>query len=1392
MALTRHTRTKVGIREIPLYGEGQLIKMGLPYPATFTNYNVTNRWVGEGRVATNPGSHIPVYETVYYGYVDWNATVSGGGITASTSGQMKSKPMWKGQAELWASRTNPSGIAFAVGSTYSISGGSTPQGKVETYEEEYFTGRVTVKKCLDDGALTTVSETDYDAGVTVNVPIPTAYKDSVLAGVMIDGGSQSTYNKNGYDVTVNDNRVIIFYFKSKVKITLAKGTGGNTITGSSTTTFTKETTSASAGGSFMAEVGATISLSATSASGYVLAKNAISSSAGSYGSIDGSGGTSVSGSKVCSVETTFTVNGAQFTVTPKIVDGGFGQSSWGTAKIKEHSATTWSTGAVVLKPNTTYDLGFETKTADTLAAAVDYWDVGGTRCTTSFTTGATITTNVTAALYLKQTKWLLTVANGTNSSWGSVSGGGWYAAGTSVTISFSPSIANIEPVAYQVNYNGSTTSCTNTATITTTNASLTATFYLKQTKYLMSVAIGSSGTDGWGTISGGGVYVGTGDKVTLNFTPTSSLVNTIHPQVDHWQVLNETPKPTPAEDGASSIEVTLGTVTSNFTAYCHLASSWRKVSIRRSDAGTAAWGVFYLDESGTTTEKYYPPGTTITMRFSRETSFDSKERPQVNYIAVGTEDTIFGVDGTYTYTYQLPENVKTDLVIDCYAKQTAWPVSVTSTGNGSVTAKRIDIETSAVIETVTATPSAANTVYLRYGNDEYLAMSSTPDAHYKFSAFNRTNLKNYEGSNVNYQLTSAANATVAGTFSRSDFKVTASSDLENVCDVYMQDAAKAEAYYDINVANNPVVVCKIKAAYADQYKVTTFTIGSQAGVEAQYNSSADLYYVEVSNRSDVTVTAHVVPTNFNLSVNVGPANKYQFGRVILTVGGQQLKDLSLDNFSGKIREGTHVSVVFYQNYGGKILTIQPSAEIAAPVVTDYGIEFDMPSAACSVSITLGAKDTYQLTVGVRNLASGQAANIPGVVKVRSRTYPDTVIGETSASGGDKTFTVYKDEEYSLVVTPASEFLSKRYAFIGWRDASGQIPGAVETTLNILNTTESAISRFAGYNARENGTITIEWARKVNDEIIPLSETPTNCSLAILNDQDKFDETHWLIGSDIVIPYEVKGSAYDQDGDAYKWTPVQVDVAIVGDDYGTPNATWDDDLLTQNGSFRMLGNMKVRVVLTQTHVAGYTVMHVGYRQSTALMGDVSVFSTAMDAYTQDSTGATVLVQKERKAVIMAAPRPGYAFAGWFTLNDGVWTAVEGAKAVFEISYVTSPMTVYYAQCVASTLSNVKQWNGDPNVAKTCEWQSKVYVGSQFFQLSACRVYADAYPVTLKIMMASAPDGVFGERAHTAEITITSQDPRRLPRVRPEKYFAFRVTGFARINHVGIASSMEALK
>ncbi len=1290
--------------------------------------------------------------------------------------------------------------AISSGTIYDANGNAHTLSITATPVVNYYT--VTVQKRLDNGSLSTVSSSSYKEGSNVSIPIPAAYANSVLSGVTQNGGALS-YSAGGYSVSnISTNYTFIFSFTSKVAVTIQHNTGAKYIYASSTTTFTGEGTSAtctSGAQTIYVQPGASLFVSAESYDGYVLYSNAITASVGSYGTITGNGSTYIDAWKTCTSAVTFTVNCSQFWLTPAIANSA--QSGWGAPTING------STSSVVLKPNTTYTLGFSSYTAGTLAAQVSYWSIGGGNYSTTFTTGATVTGSLTAYLYLQQTRWQLTVANGTNASWGGVYLGasgtetsGWFASGTNVTVRFVSAMAStIAPQASQINYNGSTASCGNTATITTTSASLTATMYLSQTRWTMSLAYGNSGTETWGEImfkrhsdsawvtgAGRSIYVATGEQIDLRFGVNSSLVQTIHPQLDHWTFLQQTSSPTPESDGSSSVTVTLGSVSANFTAYAYLASAWRKVTIQRTDSGAAAWGRFYLGESGTDTVGYYAPGTTITMRFVRDTSYDTKERPQVNGITIGTESSISGVDGTYSYTYTLPSGVKTDLTISCTAKQTAWPVAVSSGGNGSVRASRVDIGTGTVVQSI----SAAGTIYLRSGTTaEYLAVTPPPDAHFAFSAWTKNNLSDYGGDASHVQLSTAANATISAAFERSEFCITGTSDLDAVCDVYMQDKAEPSAYYPISATANPVVVCKIKATYADQYKVASFSIGSQDGIAPQYNAAADLYYVEVASRSDVTVTAHVVQTYFNLSVNVSPGNKTDFGTVVVSSGDQEL---ARDGFAGRLREGTAVSIVFYEKYGGRVVQIVPSDEIDSPVQTDSAISFAMPSADCSVSLTLGAKETYALTVGVVNLASGDAATIPGIVRVASRTYPNVVVGATEDDGVAKTFTVYKGEEYSLVASPVSDYLSRRYAFIGWRDASAAIPGATDASLNILNTSEASLTRYASYNARGNGTITIEYAKKEGATITSISADEAKYLLTIDNTEDMYDATHWLIGTDVRIGYTAKGSAYDHDGDAYKWTPVQVDVALASDDYGTSNAIWDDGLLTQNGSFAMLGDMKVRLVLTQTHVPGYTTMHVGLKQSTILMGEVSLFSTEMDAHTSDSTGATALVKKQKKAVIMAAPRPGYAFAGWFTYANGEWTAVEGASAVFEIGYVTSPTTTYYAQFVASVVSNVKEWNGNPNVAKTCEWRSKVYVGSQFFNLSCCRVYADAYPVTLKVFTASSPEGVFGDNARTVEVTITGQGPRRLPMMRPEKYFAFKVSGYARINHVGIGSSMEALK
>lgn len=1215
------------------------------------------------------------------------------------------------------------------------------------------------------------------------------------------------------DISSGSDTVIKCLYGKKHAISVSKSTGVESSTVSysrthSTGSYVNTTispVSLSNSGTLYVEANRTISITATTSDGYVFHTNAVTSSASGYGTITGTGTTTLSDSKVCSGATTLTIKGTQYTITPTL--GNTAQSSWGTPTINGSSA------GVALKPNTNYTLGFTSSTASTYAPVVDHWNIGGNSYTASFTTGSQILGNLNALLILRQTKWQLTVANGTDATWGNVYIGesgtdtsGWYANGTAVKVRFVSSLADtIAPTANQINYNGETSACSgNSAIVTTTNASLTATMYLKRTRWQVGLAYGTSGTSEWGEIAfklhsdstwitgtANKLYVGTGDQIDLKFTPTASFASTIHPVVDSWTFLTQNEKPTPASDGSSMITVTLGKVAADFTVNAHLASSWRKVSIQLSDSADAAWGSFYLGDSGTDTTAYYEPGSKIKMRFVRNTAYDLKERPQVGTIAVGTEKTIVGSDETYAYEYTLPTNTKSDLVISCSVKQTAWPVSVLidSVSMATLTAKRIDIASGSIIDSVTNSGSA-QTIYLRAGTEfEYLVLAYTANEHYKFDKWEKTNLVDFEGDAARVQLSQNESASIKAIGTRKDFCITGTSDNASVCEVYMQNSSESVAYFDKTVTSNPVVVCKIKSAYRDQYKVGSFSIGEQHGIEAQYNSAADVYYVEVANRNDVTVTAHIVQTYFNFSVNVTPENSSDFGTVVVLADGQQLAE---NGYYGKLREGTSVSIVFYEKYGGRVIEISPSETIKDANQSESAIAFTMPSGDCSVNLTLGAKETYPLTVGVVNLAEGSADIIPGIVRVASRTYPDIVIGATADDGVVKTFQVYKDEEYTLVASGVNDELSRRYTFVGWRDASGGIEGAYETSLNILNVDEDSITRYASYNARANGTITIEYAKKDGETITPISADESKYLLAITNTADKYDETHWLIGADVNIGYTVDGSAYDENGDAYKWTPVQVDVAIEGEEYHTPNAIWDDGLLTQTGSFRMLGNMRVRLVLTQTVVLGYTVMRLGYRQSTALMGEMSIFSTEMDSHDIDANGAVAIVQKGKKAVIMASPRPGFAFAGWFTLSDGVWTAVENATAIHEIDYVTSPMTVYYAQFVASTVSNIKAWNANAAVAKTFEWRSKVYVGSQFFRMSSCRVYADAYPVTLKIYMASSPNDIFGSSARTTEVVIQNQNPRRLPLVRPEKYFAFKVSGYARINHVGIASSMEALK
>lgn len=1387
MALNVKTIKKIQLNKVVSYGSASSIRTDVAYPASFSvSKNVTTSSYQEHTIGS-------FYRTMYR----WTATATG----TLDCGSVKLKKTWTGSgdghafengARVEGQRWNPSDTSVSIGSKYDADDGNVYT--VSTYNANYYTGTVTVKVALN-GKVKSTTTTEYDANSSVTVPIPSApATNSVLSSVSINGRNQS-YKSSGYSLTINDSYTILFNFSSKVKISLVVGEGASKLYGESTSTFTGKKTSATATSStasFWAQKGAQLTFTAKAATGYVFGANAIIPSNSSYSTIVGGGETTLNDSSQFVVDaTTFTARGTQYTITIDIADG---RSGWGTAQIKESSASSYGTSAK-LKPDETYNISFTSN--QPFEPTIAYWTIGASSewHTGDYRSDATLTGDVAIHLHLSQTKWYLTVANGTNSSWGTVSGEGWYASGTRAALSFTPSasVSNLGIVAYQVNYNGNTASFSSGDSIITTNTSQTATIFLKQTKFKMSVGYGYWETGGWGSISASKEYVGSGDRVTFTFTPTSNLISTIHPQVDHWSILQQSLQPMANADGSSSMTITLGEVWQDFTATAYLDSAYRRVTIQRSDSGDAVWGNFYLDDSGTTTTKYYAPGTTIKIRFVRDTSFDLKERPQVSVISVGTENTIYGVDGTYDYTYTLPTNTKSDLVISCSLKQTAYAITIKTDGNGSLMAQRMDIAGGTVIDSITADNASGKVIYLRYGDEtEYLALTATGKEHYGFSAWEKSNLSSYDGDVKKVYLSTRQNASVAATFARSDFCVICATDNDAIASAYLNDNGAVSAYYSKSATQNPVVICKIRSSYTGDYKVASWSVGSQDDIAPQYNAQGDFYYVEVTNWNDVTVTAHIVRTTFKLTVNVGPTNYAEFGSIVATTNGQS-KTFSTNGdttFEFTVRETASVSLQFYQQYGGRVLSIEKSDAIGE-TATDSALEFAMPSADCSVTFTLGEKEKYQLTVGVQNTSAGEEANIPATLEVKSRTYPKIVLGVTDASGVAKVFTAYKDEEYAIVATAVDGTTSRRYTILGWKDGADYIPNADTGTINVLNETSDSLMRMLVYGLRETGTVTIEYAQKSGDTITTLDQIPDGCLFVLENETDKVSDGVWLIGADIKMPFAVMGVGFDKDGDAYKWTPIEVDIAFGDDEYST-NASWDDGLLMQNGEFVMRGNVKIRVVFTETIVLGYTAFAVGYKNgATNQRGCASVFATEMDAYTEDRNGVRVLVRKAKKVVIMAAPRPGFAFAGWYTIVDGEYVAVPGAKAVYEIAYATSPMPTYYADFVGSTISNVKQWNGDIAQTKTFEWQSRVYVGAQFFKMQSVRAYSDAYPVTLTIFAASSPDDIFGNNARTATVVLADQNPRRLPKIRPEKYFAFKVQGYSRVNLVGIASSMGGL-
>lgn len=155
----------------------------------------------------------------------------------------------------------------------------------------------------------------------------------------------------------------------------------------------------------------------------------------------------------------------------------------------------------------------------------------------------------------------------------------------------------------------------------------------------------------------------------------------------------------------------------------------------------------------------------------------------------------------------------------------------------------------------------------------------------------------------------------------------------------------------------------------------------------------------------------------------------------------------------------------------------------------------------------------------------------------------------------------------------------------------------------------------------------------------------------------------------------------------------------------------------------------------------------------------------------------LYDDDATATVVARPANGFKFAGWYSDETQVSTS---ARYSFTVNGVNTTLTAKFEE----DSMGIMLWEGsDENMEM--EWTSKVYVTPKPFDPVTARVDATGYPVSLDVGTMSSPAAV-PTRPHPIE--VASQDGRRLPRMRPERFVRFTVRASHEIDAVVVGTNM----
>lgn len=175
-----------------------------------------------------------------------------------------------------------------------------------------------------------------------------------------------------------------------------------------------------------------------------------------------------------------------------------------------------------------------------------------------------------------------------------------------------------------------------------------------------------------------------------------------------------------------------------------------------------------------------------------------------------------------------------------------------------------------------------------------------------------------------------------------------------------------------------------------------------------------------------------------------------------------------------------------------------------------------------------------------------------------------------------------------------------------------------------------------------------------------------------------------------------------------------------------------------------------------------------------------------AYVGDLSGVTEQIVNQGDSVtVNAVPLNGYRFDGWYV---GEQRIDAGSSHTF-VPTANIALQARFTEDVAA----IFLWEGS-DAPKKLTWTSKVYATPRPFDPVAARVDAAGYPVDLTVRTYSSPDKAdplpVRDHALTSQnpLAVQSQDGRRLPRMRPERYLSVSVESYHEVDAVIVGTNM----